>query len=98
MKKLALTASVTLAVSLAFAGVFASASNVVDAASMPAPRFAGKVDPVASTIPAQLLTVRCGSKKGDVQFTENELDTLLDLAQKYPGLGAKVCDVFTKRA
>lgn len=98
MKKLAIVTSVALAASFALVGVFASASNVADTVPMTVQLSAGKVDPVAATTPARVLAVRCGGPKGDLQFTENELDTLLDLALKYPGLSAKVCDVFTKRA
>jgi hypothetical protein len=97
MKKLAITSLVVLAAVSAFAGVFASASDMVNTTLAPAPRFVSKIDGVAASTPAQLLTLRCGSRKGDLQFSENELDTLLDLALKYPGLSAKVCDVFTKR-
>lgn len=98
MKKLALVASAAIAATLALAGVFASASDVVDTASSSSPTSVGKVDAVAVSTPAHLLTLHCGSRKGNLKFSEFELDTLLDMAQKYPDLRAKVCEVFTKRA
>jgi hypothetical protein len=98
MKKLAIVASLALAATFGFAGVFASASNVVDTAPTPTQQFGSKVDLVATSVPAQLLTVRCGGSKGAVMFSEHELYVLLDLAQKYPELSPRVCSVFTKRA
>lgn len=98
MKKLAIVTSVAVAALCTFAGVFASASDLASApAAITTPKV-NKVDTVAATTPAQLLTVHCGARKGNLLFTENELETLLDLAEKYPVLHAKVCDRFTKRA
>lgn len=97
MKKFALNGSLVLAVTLAFAGVFASASDVLSTSNTTTLHYRISADPLAKSIPAQLLTIRCGDSKGDLVFSVDELETMTDLALKHPELAPKVCGAFTKR-
>lgn len=105
MKKLAFTVFAALAVS--FTCGFTFASGVLDVlpsitaaletqALTPMARVVD--DPVAATLPAQLLTATCGQRKGNLKFSEAELNTMLDASHKDPQLLPKVCSVFSLRA
>lgn len=95
MKKIAFAVFASLAVCFACAGSFAS-SDTESQPSTPMTRVVD--DPVAATLPAQLLTATCGQRKGSLQFSEAELNKMLDASDKDPQLLPKVCNVFSLRA
>lgn len=95
MKKFATSVFAALAICFTCAATFASSTSEVAPAMPTMNRVAA--DPVASTLPAQLLTVTCRQSKGGLRFTEAELNTMVDASLKDPQLVPKVCSVFSKR-
>jgi len=96
MKKLAFTGLFALALAATGAAVFANASDVPHPAlpSTPSVERTGHSD---SSIPAQLLTLTCGQRQGDLVFSDSELNYMVDLALKEPESTPQVCKAFTKR-